>query len=130
MRSPLALLLFATALLGCSGSSGRGPPTGAVCPTDSALTYHNFAKPFMEKYCNECHSRSLRGEDRQGAPSFHDFDTLNGIRVVWDHVDMTSASGPNATNDSMPPESPTPTLEERKQLGEWLACDMPEGTPP
>lgn len=102
-----------------------GPATEAICPTGSSLTYDNFGREFMESYCTRCHSTELTGEDRQGATSFHDFDTLFGIKAVSIHVDFTTASGPAATNDSMPPNGPTPTFEEREQLGEWIACDMP-----
>jgi uncharacterized membrane protein len=119
-----ALLLVL--LVGCGPDTVFGPPTESVCPPGgTALTYENFAAPFMETYCTSCHSSELRGAARMGAPSFHDFDTLFGIKAVWQHVDETSAAGPAATNTGMPPESPYPTLEERKQLGEWIACGMP-----
>ncbi len=119
---------FLLALAGCGPDSVFGPPTESVCPTDSTLTYENFGKGFMTQYCTRCHSSELMGADRQGAPSFHDFDTLYGIRAVSDHIDETTASGPAATNTGMPPDNPAPTLDERKQLGEWIACGMP-GTP-
>lgn len=121
----LVLLLLVSA---CGDPPLFGPPTESVCPDGSTITYDNFGKNFMTKYCTRCHSSELRGADRQGAPSFHDFDTLYGIRAVSDHVDETTASGPAATNTSMPPDKPSPTLAERKQLGEWIACGMP-GTP-
>lgn len=106
-----------------------GPPTESTCPPSSTLTYENFGKTFMESYCVECHDSNKRGADRQGAPSFHDFDTLYGIRAVHEHIDETTASGPAATNTGMPPEGePAPTLAERQMLGEWIACGMP-GTP-
>lgn len=103
-----------------------GPPTQATCPQGSTLTYANFGKPFMEKYCTSCHDSDLTGEARQGAPSFHDFDTLFGIKAVSDHIDQTTAAGPAATNEGMPPDGPFPTPQERAQLGEWIACEMPE----
>ena len=124
MKIAIALVL---ALAACTDTPPLfGPPTESVCPPGgTALTYESFGKPFMASYCTRCHDSKLRGEDRQGAPSFHDFDTIFGIRAVSDHIDETSASGPAGTNKSMPPDSPSPTLEERKQLGEWIACDMP-----
>ncbi len=60
-----------------------------------------------------------------GAPSFHDFDTVFGIQAVSEHVDETAAAGPAAVNDGMPPRAPGPTLDERFQLGEWIACGLP-----
>ncbi len=122
-----ALLAALAILAGCEEKPLFGPPTESVCPPTQTLSYENFGKPFMENYCTECHDSQKRGEDRQGATSFHDFDTIYGIRAVSEHIDLTSAAGPTGiVNDSMPPDGdPTPTLEEREQLGEWIACGMP-----
>jgi hypothetical protein len=60
-----------------------------------------------------------------GAPTFHDFDTRSGVFVVANHIDETAAAGPAAQNSQMPPDGPSPTLAERYQLGEWLACGVP-----
>lgn len=129
MRCAAGALAVAVALaaVGCSDEPPLfGPPTESVCPPGSTLTYDSFGKPFMEAYCTECHDSALRGAERQGATSFHDFDTLFGIKAVSEHIDFTTAAGPAATNTSMPPDGePQPTLEERRQLGEWIACDMP-----
>ena len=126
----IAVLLLGTQMGHGSGCCTEeplfGPPTESVCPPTSTLTYSNFGQPFMEKYCTRCHDSNLTGSARMGATSFHDFDTIFGIRAVSEHIDFTSAAGPAATNDSMPPSAPFPTLAERQQLGEWIACGMPE----
>jgi hypothetical protein len=102
-----------------------GPPTESVCPETSTLTWESFGQDFMATYCTECHASTLMGADRQGAPLYHDFDTLDGVLPVLDHVDWKAAAGPAATNELMPPAgNPTPTLAERRQLGEWLACEV------
>jgi|GEM_PF-5129608 len=31
---------------------------------------------------------------------------------------------PDAVNEFMPPNGDKPTLEERQQLGEWVACEV------
>ena len=103
-----------------------GPATASMCPPGSTLTYNNFGKPFMETYCTRCHASDRMGDARNGAPAYHDFDTLIGIKQVANHVDQTAASGPAATNTSMPPDGAKPTLAERQMLGEWIACEMPE----
>lgn len=108
----------------CDEEGEFGPPTQSTCPDTSTLTYESFGKPFMEKYCTKCHASTLIGDARQGAPLFHDFDSLEGILPVADHVDQKAAAGPAATNELMPAVDPKPTLEERKQLGEWLACEL------
>jgi hypothetical protein len=109
----------------CAPEVEFGPPSGAVCPEGSTLTYESFAKPFMDKYCTSCHRSTLVGEARQGATDYHDFDTENGILAVADHVDWKAAAGPDATNELMPVgNGPVPTKAEREQLGEWLACAL------
>jgi hypothetical protein len=120
------IVLAITSLAACGGhDSVFGPPTESVCPPGSTLTYDNFGRQFMESYCTRCHDSNKMGAARMGAPSFHDFDTLFGIKAVSDHVDETTAAGPAAVNDGMPPSAPYPTEAERYQLGEWIACDMP-----
>jgi uncharacterized membrane protein len=122
MRAVLLLVMLA----GCPADPIYGPPTESVCPPGgTTLTYVSFGKPFMEDYCTRCHDQALKGAARHGAPSFHDFDTLFGIKAVAPHIDETTAAGPAATNDGMPNDGKSPTLEERKQLGEWIACGMP-----
>jgi hypothetical protein len=130
------LLLALIALAGCSD---RPTPTGAVCPSPDpgTLTYENFAKPFMDKYCRWCHDSSLPRSQRNGAPLFHDFDSLLGILEVQNHVDEQTGIGPDATNRFMPPsDCPStiggkldgpcakPTDEERRNLAIWLACEQ------
>lgn len=121
-------LLVVAMLAGCQSKPLFGPPTQSVCPPEgTTLTYGNFGQPFMERYCTSCHSSDLVGDDRMGAPSFHDFDTLFGIMAVSDHIDETTAAGPAAVNTGMPPDGElTPTLAEREDLGEWIACGTPE----
>jgi hypothetical protein len=103
-----------------------GGPTGAICPTDSTLTYETFGRGFMEDYCTRCHSSALSGTARNGAPSDHNFDTLEGIQdTESEHIDEEAAGGPDRVNTSMPPNAPRPSDEERKKLGEWLACGTP-----
>ena len=128
MRS-LALALAVVAACG-GDESVFGPPTGSTCPPTSTLTYENFGQGFMTVYCTRCHSSELTGESRMGAPSFHDFDTIYGIRAVANHIDETTAAGPNATNTGMPPDDPAPDEDERKKLGEWIACGAPSDLVP
>jgi uncharacterized membrane protein len=110
----------------CSGDEDVfGDATGATCPQGSTLTYASFGQQFMASYCTRCHASTLAGEARMGAPAFHDFDAVDGIRAVADHIDETAASGPDATNEAMPPGGAKPTLAERQMLAEWIACGAP-----
>jgi uncharacterized membrane protein len=110
----------------CESESIYGLPTESECPQISTLTYNTFGKQFMERYCTRCHSSELTGSARQGAPTFHDFDTLFGIKAVSNHIDETTAAGPASVNEGMPIGGPAPTEMERYQLGTWIACGMPE----
>lgn len=133
MRAIFTLLVLVAA---CGSDSPT--PTGTVCPDPDPmdLTYDNFGKPFMEKYCNMCHSSTLPHSERNGAPLYHDFDSLLGVMRVPDHIDEQAGSGPDATNTFMPPgECPAtpgaklsvlcmqPTQAEREQLSKWIACE-------
>jgi hypothetical protein len=107
-----------------------------ACPTSgTTLTYDNFGRDFMERYCTWCHDSALPRSMRNGAPVFHDFDKLTGVRQVLDHIDEEAGFGPNARNTFMPgercpsvPGGPLdkacdqPTDEERTNLAIWLAC--------
>jgi hypothetical protein len=124
-------------------TTGTPTPTGARCPDPDpmTLTYDNFGKPFMTTYCTMCHSSRLnRPSLRNGAPTYHDFDTLFGVIRVdngpTDHIDEQAGWGPDAHNDFMPgarcPSVPggkldsdckQPTAEERTNLAIWLACE-------
>ncbi len=76
-----------------------GEPSGATCPEDSLLSYENFGKDFMDEYCVGCHSTSLSGASRNGAPSDHNFDSLAAIREVEvEHIDMLAAGGHHHIN--------------------------------
>jgi hypothetical protein len=122
-------LVLALALAACKPESVPvfGPPTETQCPPGgTTLDYASFAQPFMEAYCTRCHSSELVGAQRQGAPSFHDFDTYFGIVGVADHIDETTAGGPAAMNRGMPQDGDLPSDAERLMLGEWIACDLPE----
>lgn len=124
----------------------KGPtPTGTVCPDPDpihspSLTWFDFGKPFMFQYCVNCHDSSLQLNQRNGAPLFHDFNTLEGVMEVPDHIDEQAGWGPDAQNNFMPgagtngrcPSTlggpldeacPEPTGSERTQLAQWIACE-------
>jgi len=123
--APRAIALAAAAIGLAACSSPADPmPSGATCPPGNTLTYDNFAAGFMASYCTRCHASTLDGPDRHGAPLFHDFDSKLGILNVGHHVDEYAAAGPRAVNELMPNDGAQPTLAERQQLGQWLACEL------
>lgn len=126
LRSCKRVLLCLVPIVGaCDGGSEDGTPSGAVCPDDSTVTWDNFAQEFFADYCTRCHSTKLSGSARQGAPNDHNFDSVELVREELEHNDEQAAAGPDSVNTLMPIGAPTPTEDERKKLGEWLACGAP-----
>ena len=122
----LAALLAVSFLVdGCEHEHEEGKPSGATCPTTQTLTYANFGMAFFAQYCTRCHSESVTGAARNGAPADHNFDTVADIVFNKDHIDEHAAAGPTVVNEEMPPTAPKPTEADRKKLGEWLACGAP-----
>ena len=134
----LASTLVLALAIGCGGDDDDhdhgeddhggqvGPETGTECPDGgTALTYENFGQQFVSTYCLRCHSVDVEGDDREDAPSDHNFDTRFECEALADHMDQKAGSGPDSTNEEMPPSAPRPTTEERAMLSEWLACGAP-----
>ncbi|MFL5318936.1 MAG: c-type cytochrome [Myxococcaceae bacterium] len=103
----------------------HGDPTNAFCPLNSQLTYANFGRAFMQKNCTGCHASYLSGAARHGAPLEHNFDEQWTVRDHLDHIDQVAAASASVVNTDMPPTPPIPSEEERRKLGEWLACGAP-----
>ena len=120
-----------TPLAGCGSSSddhGHTPgpgSSGSSCPTAQTLTYDNFGKAFMTSYCVRCHASTVMGLARAGAPADHNFDDLASIKRFASHIDDMAAAGPTKVNAMMPADPPFPSEDERRKLGEWLACGAP-----
>ena len=143
--------------IGCALAACAQPvptPTGTTCPDPdpitgtSTLTWDNFGHDFMATYCVNCHSSALEGPGkvrlRNGAPVFHDFDTLLGVMEIIiadpNHIDEQAGWGPRAHNNFMPgagtggrcPSILGGSLDEdcpeidgttRTQLAQWVACE-------
>jgi cytochrome c5 len=136
VRRP-ALLLSATLLAACgsksSGTSATGEPTAttvAQCTLKliGQPTWGDFASTFFTSYCTRCHSSTLTGLARNGAPVGHDFDTYAGATQFLSHIDETAAANPmgTVTNTRMPKDPPFPTLDDRKKLACWIAGGAPQ----
>ncbi len=135
-------VIFFVLLLGACGTAAKPTPTGATCPdaTNPQFSWQSFGYDFFCHYCTNCHDSSLTLNQRNGAPLFHDFDTLVGVMQVANHIDEYAASGPRSHNTLMPGggtafKCPSmlggpldmscllPTDQERENLGVFLACE-------
>jgi len=152
-----AILAAFVVACGGGGPEGEPTPTGTVCPTPDPMTFGytladtpgctgtpeqcNFGKTFMDTYCVNCHSSTLVASKRNGAPLYHDFDSLLGVRQVLGHIDEQAGFGPNAQNEFMPgagtggkcpsvlggaldESCPEISAEERTNLAQWVACEQ------
>ncbi len=122
----MRMLIVSLVVAGCGQPvTASGKPSGTPCSSDLTLTYDNFGRAFLESYCLRCHSATVMGEAREGAPSSHNLDKVTDVRSLATHIDEYSGAGPEAVNTRMPPTEPRPSIEERRQLAKWLACDAP-----
>ena len=56
-----------------------------------------------------------------GAPESYRFETIEDVRDRRDRIFVRAA----ASNTSMPPGPSDPSVDDREQLAEWLACGAP-----
>jgi len=66
-------------LAGCT-SAAKPAPTETTCPDPDpdTFTWENFGQKFMADYCTMCHASTLPHAQRNGAPLYHDYDSLRG----------------------------------------------------
>jgi uncharacterized membrane protein len=124
-----------TALLAClalvpacsDDDDDEGGGNEVQCPSGGTqLTEQNFGRAFLDTYCTRCHSSTLTGAARNGAPVGFDWDRIESVR---EHAkQMNEEAGANAdgsVNRDMPLNDPRPSDDQRRQLSEWLACGAP-----
>lgn len=121
----VAVVASAASVLSSLVACSSGTSTQATCNSDGALTYAAFGQPFFKSYCLRCHSASVTGAARKGSPADHNFDTVDEIRGLSEHIDQYAGGGPAGVNVKMPTDGPKPTEEERRKLSQWLACGAP-----
>lgn len=125
-------------IIACSDTA-LPEPTGATCSDAdrASLTWESFGQDFMTTYCTQCHASTLTHSQRNGAPLYHDFDSLQGTMKIPDHVDEQAGKGPDATNRLMPPsrcpstpggkldiDCLKPSDDQRAKLASWIACEL------
>jgi uncharacterized membrane protein len=130
--SALAVLVAGLAAAACGGDDEPSTPmsdssSGSTCPPGSGLTYESFGQTFFANYCTRCHGSDKAQSERSGAPAGYDWDVYVSIAEHANEIDAMAAGGPRQINRSMPPGDPRPSDAERKQLGQWLACELDVG---
>jgi uncharacterized membrane protein len=132
-RILLALTLAVTSVLAACGSNDEpttpmsNSSSGSTCPTGSTLAYESFGRNFFATYCVRCHGSDKVAADRHGAPTGYNWDEYDSIALHATEIDAMAAGGPRRINTTMPPGDPLPGDAERRQLGQWLACEFDVG---
>jgi hypothetical protein len=101
----------------------KGPiphETALKCVKGTYLTYENFGAAFLSAHCRTCHSRSVTGPNRNGAPLSANFDSAQDASLYRGSI-LTKTQG---TNPSMPPGLYLST-KQKGALAEWLDCGAP-----
>jgi uncharacterized membrane protein len=105
---PLAILLSSVAA--CSGTNSKFE--SATCPPNTTLNYVDFGKPLIDKSCSgsDCHTM---GGSKGGI-------SLDGIGNVQKYkAEVYNAA---AADNTKMPQGRSMSSDERKKLGDWLAC--------
>ena len=104
-------------MLGChSKDSGD---TDTICVSNPALSYENFGKGFLDRYCTGCHSSLVPVTNRNGAPEGVDFNDYRRV-ITWRERILIRTLD---TTSPMPPGT-GPSQTEFDLLTEWIGCQV------
>jgi hypothetical protein len=111
----LGLLAFGC---GSSSNSDGGDQPTVDCSKDTPAAFSTIT---AFDTCTTCHSSTLTGAARSGAPSGLDFDTFAVAKA------NASEAVSELEEGGMPPSgSPKPSAAEKQALYVWAECGTPE----
>jgi hypothetical protein len=110
MRAVRIAALAAALAAACSGANSTGIEPVSCPPTGTTLTYLNFGEDMIATNCANagCHDRKAPQLTTQAA-------IIANKDAILDEAVYTDAM----------PENHDMLLEDRRKLGEWLACGAP-----
>ncbi len=114
LRLPLALLFAALTLPACSGEDAEEGPNvdcGAVTPP-------KFTEVTAFAKCTGCHSTSVTGAARAGAPAGINYDTYEAAKA-------NAPKGMDEVYEGAMPPGGGLTADEKAQIYNWASCDTP-----
>jgi mono/diheme cytochrome c family protein len=111
--------LLALCVLSCSGDGDDESTSNGGDECDAAPTFSQVTA--FSEVCVNCHSSTLDGNDRNGAPAGYDFDEYASASDKAGEIEDLVQSG------EMPPAYAGYTLSEAQQsaLYLWIDCGTP-----
>jgi cytochrome c5 len=103
--------------------NGCPPWTAPLTTPDGGAggdTWTSFAQPFFASYCTRCHSSTLTGAARNGAPDGYNWDDEAAVRA---HLDMIRTAV--GVGNFMPPSDPRPPCDDRRRIVRWIDAAAP-----
>ncbi len=106
-----------TIINGCLSLSA--PQANPGDPIDGD-TFATAIAPIFQSRCTRCHSTTLSGAARNGAPLGFNWDDEASVRQHL--AEIRNAIG---VLNFMPPSDPRPTCDERRRVVRWIDADAP-----
>ncbi len=104
-------------------ANGCAPLDNPITTPDGGAggdTWANYAQGFFAMYCTRCHSSTLSGDARIGAPDGYNWDDEAAVDL---HIaDIRDAVG---VHDFMPFNPPDPSCSERRRIVRWIDAGGP-----
>jgi uncharacterized membrane protein len=117
--------VLALCVLACGGdddddSANNGGTGGGADQCDDAPTFSEVTA--FSQVCVNCHSSTLTGNDRNGAPEGYNFDQYESASDEAEEIEELVRSG------EMPPSNSGYSISEAQKsaLYLWIECDTPE----
>lgn len=103
--------------------NGCPPLTAPLTTPDGGAggdTWASYAQTFFAMYCTRCHSSTLSGSARNGAPDGYNWDDETSVLAHLDKIRNAVGVG-----NFMPPSDPKPSCDERRRIVRWIDADAP-----
>jgi len=104
-------------------ANGCPPLTATVTTPDGVAggdTCASYAQSFFAMYCTRCHSSTLTGSMRNGAPDGYNWDDETAV-----HTRISQIRTAVGVGNFMPPSDPKPACDERRRIVRWIDADAP-----
>lgn len=112
-RSATLMLVAASTLFVACGDKIDAVQLDESCPDLGAVTYEGAIASFMTNHCQRCHSSNVSGGDRNGAPTFVNYDS-------YAEAERSAAQAlSRVLEGSMPPDKIISACD-RQRLQAWV----------